>query len=295
MSKRINNINDNYFDVIDNQNKAYILGFFYADGCNYDNSVVKIDLVDIEILEKMKNEMGFTGEIKCCFKGGKKRFGDKEYECNPAYRFSFRSRQISKQLKDKGCTPNKSKTMTFPNEDILPKELQRHFIRGFVDGNGTISYWIDNKNTKHKKFNFGVCGTTEIVTEICNIIDKKFGTNSDIRPRFIDRDNNNVQSALNGNQNLEKILRWLYKDSNLYLDRKYKKYLELLEQNEHTKKDKTLYGFLKPRRPVIKLDSKIIYESLSECARQTNISKNQIYKLCNKKNEFMYLDEYKEV
>ena len=37
--KRKYNVNDNYIDIIDNQNKAYILGFLYADGCNYDKVI----------------------------------------------------------------------------------------------------------------------------------------------------------------------------------------------------------------------------------------------------------------
>ena len=42
---RIYNVNDNYFDIIDNQEKSYIFGLFYADACNYENTgKVKIDL-----------------------------------------------------------------------------------------------------------------------------------------------------------------------------------------------------------------------------------------------------------
>ena len=57
------NVNDNYFDVIDNQNKAYILGFLYADGCNYKNGYFKIDLQeeDKNMLEVFKKELNFEG------------------------------------------------------------------------------------------------------------------------------------------------------------------------------------------------------------------------------------------
>ena len=57
MAKRIYGVNDEIFDNIDNQDKAYVLGLLYADGCNYENGRVKIDLVeeDIDVLEKLNN------------------------------------------------------------------------------------------------------------------------------------------------------------------------------------------------------------------------------------------------
>lgn len=54
-SRRKYNIDGNYFDVIDNQNKAYILGFLYADGTNsVDKQTVAMTLQvdDFEILNK---------------------------------------------------------------------------------------------------------------------------------------------------------------------------------------------------------------------------------------------------
>lgn len=35
MARRTYSINDNIFDNINNQDKAYVLGLLYADGCNY--------------------------------------------------------------------------------------------------------------------------------------------------------------------------------------------------------------------------------------------------------------------
>lgn len=49
-------VNDNFFNSIDNQDKAWLLGLLYADGCVYDDGVIKIDLTvsDRELLEKNK-------------------------------------------------------------------------------------------------------------------------------------------------------------------------------------------------------------------------------------------------
>lgn len=39
-------------------------------------------------------------------------------------------------------------------------------------------------------------------------------------------------SVWSGNRKVEKILDWMYKDSTIYLDRKYKKYLQLKLLNQ---------------------------------------------------------------
>jgi hypothetical protein len=59
-------VNDSYFDKIDMPDKAYIFGLLCADGTIYASGRVKIDLTvkDIQILEDIKNKIGFTGEIK---------------------------------------------------------------------------------------------------------------------------------------------------------------------------------------------------------------------------------------
>lgn len=53
--RRKYSLNEEYFDVIDNQNKAYYLGLLYADGCNnVQRYAIHLDLQidDREIIEK---------------------------------------------------------------------------------------------------------------------------------------------------------------------------------------------------------------------------------------------------
>ena len=53
-------VDSNFFNVIDTQEKAYILGLLTADGCNYEkDGSVKIDLVedDVHILNSIKDAL----------------------------------------------------------------------------------------------------------------------------------------------------------------------------------------------------------------------------------------------
>ena len=65
-------LDENYFDCIDTEAKAYILGFIYADGFvgdeKFNNIVISVN--DLEILEFIAKEFEFTGNIRKTKKGG---------------------------------------------------------------------------------------------------------------------------------------------------------------------------------------------------------------------------------
>ena len=67
-------------------------------------------------------------------------------------------------LNNKGCVPNKSLTLTFPSKDIVPSNLLRHFIRGYVDGDGCICV------TKPEKIELNVLGTKEFLQGVLDFL-----------------------------------------------------------------------------------------------------------------------------
>lgn len=84
-------------------------------------------LEDLEHLEKF-NE--FTKHTKYNIKIDKIKNVCSWYAC---------SKHLWETLNNYGCTPRKSLTLKFPDEDIFKsKDLIRHFIRGYFDG--CISY-----------------------------------------------------------------------------------------------------------------------------------------------------------
>lgn len=299
MNCRKFNVDDGYFDNIDNQNKAYILGLLYADGCNYENNgIIKIDLQtdDEDILIKIKNEIKYNGNLKY-YEQPDKYFPDtnKFYKCKKQVRLLIRSKQMSEQLALKGCVSNKTYILTFPDENILSKKLIRHFIRGYMDGDGGISYWIDNKNTGHKKFQINFCGTTDIIKTISQIIGKEFKCSPAISDRFPDRNNNNLQVCISGNKKCKEILDWIYNDASLFMNRKYNKYLELIDEVRRVENDSNLYGNAYPRRAVINLETKEIYNTVNGAAKVFGVAGSTIFSWCHKHKNLMYLDEYEQL
>ena len=136
--------NEHFFDVIDTEEKAYWLGFIFADGYIYssplDTSKKRIDWNfelctkgdDKEHMEKFAKAIGYNKELHVT-KADK--YG------HTRCRVCLSSEILWRQLNSLGCTPRKSLTLKFPDEDIFKsKDLIRHFIRGYFDGDGCISY-----------------------------------------------------------------------------------------------------------------------------------------------------------
>ena len=122
------------FEKIDTEEKAYWLGFLYADG-SVGSKEDKIELglaeKDLKHIEKFKTFMNINNKISY-------------REKTKSYRMSFRSAQCKQDLINKGCVPKKSLILNFPNENQVPKYLIRHFIRGYFDGDGCFSRQLHN-------------------------------------------------------------------------------------------------------------------------------------------------------
>ena len=218
-SKRKNRytVNEHFFDKIDNEKKAYILGYIYADGYVGDektNNIV-ISSKDLQILKNIAEAMEFTGEIRKARKGG--------YEGSTiSYVINFSSMQIASRLRGLGLYPNKSLTIgTIPS---IPDELKRHFLRGYFDGDGTITRNINNRKWKSKvysyeRFSMLLIATLPMIEDIIRTFNiKKYSIKkSKTKEMFYLR--------ISAKSEMEYMYELMYKDATIYLERKYEIWL----------------------------------------------------------------------
>lgn len=126
-SNRIYKVNDRYFEKLENERQAYILGFLYADGNIYnDHLSFGQVLLNKDIVEKINSELDSTYDIK-------------EYQPkkgNLFFSVSINSSKLCLDLQKLGCLENKSLILQFPT--FIPDYLMPHFIRGYFDGDGCI-------------------------------------------------------------------------------------------------------------------------------------------------------------
>ena len=206
-------VNSNYFKTIDTEEKAYWLGLLYADGYVNEESGIELTLKDKDHVEKFKKAIDSTHNIQ-----EKNTILNNKTFTN--YRISIKDKQISKDLIRLGCFQNKSLILKFPTEEQLPNHLIRHFIRGYVDGDGTISI----SNSKSPQAVLSIVGTRCFINSYVLFLEKeldiKFGSYLGINGKAFSK-------TVCGNIKAKKVIDYLYSDINIYLDRKYEKYKEI--------------------------------------------------------------------
>ena len=212
---RIYPIREDFFDVIDTQEKAYFLGFLYADGGNNkDANFVRVDLArkDKDILEKLASLIYLEEPLQHI----KDQNREKEYKgqkviYHTSY-FNINSKYICHKLEELGCPAAKSLVITFPKWLVDP-ELQRHFIRGYYDGDGGVSLTDVKERGAHTR----MVSTFEFCQSMHKIISKETGIQ--FGEPYNDVDDKNVYSIhLSGNRQVVHFLDWLYKNATIYLD-----------------------------------------------------------------------------
>ena len=210
-------LNEKYFDEIDTQNKAYILGFFYADGyVSSLDSTIAIDLQERDkyILEEMKKE--FESDRPLYLNCTNKKKND---NCQNVWCLSLNSQHMHDSLCEYGVVPNKTFIINYP--DFLRSDLHRHFIRGVMDGDGTVSKVKENE----RHFSVSICGTKALCDGLKNTIEKEV----DVRCGVYKRGNIYVM-AIGGSLQSYKFLSWIYQDSEMKLIRKYQHYLDFCKK-----------------------------------------------------------------
>lgn len=213
---RIYNIDHKYFNII-NERSAYYLGLLYADGSNdTEKSYIRLGLQerDRDILDKFKIDIQSDKPLYFV--------KSKSEKVRNTYILSISSREMSNRLEQLGCHKNKMYTLKFPTEEQVPEKYIRHFLRGMWDGDGSSSLHIDNKNKM--RMTTSLTGTFDICNNISKTIRKYLDVSSSIHAKPT---GNGVHTIfISGPIAGYKFFRWLYKDSDLWLERKYNKFLD---------------------------------------------------------------------
>lgn len=203
-------IDKNLMDNIDSEEKAYWLGFFYADAYNNE----KLGRLVIELQEHDKNHL-----TKCAKFFGKPRKPFKQIKNKGkyiAYRLELNSKHLTKMLADKGCHQTKSFDITFPF--WIDKNLIRHFIRGYFDGDGCLYV-----NKSEDQLGMHITSTKEMITAIHDLLMKELNINSYISyPEKYTGNTCRLDSG--GSRRISKFCEWLYEGATIFLDRKRKIY-----------------------------------------------------------------------
>jgi hypothetical protein len=204
-------VDEDYFINIDTEDKAYWLGFLYADGYvrirKTGNSLeFKQHKRDMDIFEKFKECIKSTHPVNPV-KGGN------------TYVISITNNKIVNNIVGKGCLPRKSHILKFPDGNILPSYLHSHFIRGVFDGDGSISLLAKKQPAVN------IAGTKDMVESIKKILGldrsciSKVHNKSGTYTWYI-----TIQNKLD----VMCFYKYIYTNANTFMDRKLNKFKELI-------------------------------------------------------------------
>lgn len=226
MSKYI--YNKDYFNKIDTAEKAYWLGFLYADGCItrfYRNEKLKAMSLELTLKdEDYKHLVKFNNVLESNVPIQQKIVANK-YKAN---RLVINSTKMCRDLIKLGCTPTKSLTLEFPNNDIVPSRFMNDFIRGYFDGDGGVSYtegeyFNSARNKFYKQYHYRCyfCGNEQFLAELKKVLNSNGIKTSDLKK---DDRSNAVNISIYGNENIERFKEYLYTDNCVSLSRKFDKF-----------------------------------------------------------------------
>lgn len=215
-------LNQNYFSKIDTEDKAYFLGLIAADGHIYKNkpsislSLNKEDGYDLlsEFLDKIKSNTKITlyKDIRT------------DYKRKETANITLSSKVLKDDLLNLGIYPNKTSSLKFP---VLNKDVVKHFIRGFIDGDGSYYY-------KRGILCTSIVGPYDFLIEMQKIISNEL----QIPITKLTKHKTGVYYLIYAHKNTEKLRNWLYQNSTISMNRK-KQYALRQENPQYVSKLKS--------------------------------------------------------
>lgn len=224
--KYVNTVEHTFFDKINTAAKAYLLGFFIADGCinkstSKSRSRFSINQSedDKEIIKAFKKYLQVPSEVQII----NNQSGVKHRKLQ--WRLRWTSVHMEETLKTVyNILPGKTDDgdFKFPIE-LIPEKYQGAFVLGFIDGDGYMG-----NNGNENNFSISIVGTSEkFITMIGDLVSEATGMIYNVyhyKGKTIDY--LSLRWSCEGVNKLEKITKlrnYLYKNTPIFLSRKREK------------------------------------------------------------------------
>jgi intein-encoded DNA endonuclease-like protein len=220
--------NEKYFEQIDSEEKAYFLGLICADGNITNNSEIhryqislKLHIKDLHILNSFIKSI--DGEM-CVWFHKHQEIGE----------VKISGKKIINDIGKLGVIPNKSLVIKYP---IIEEKFERHFLRGYFDGDGCIRISTDKRDNSKRGDLRIVSGSMEILNMINQRFRFLFGTS--LNKVYGSKNKNYGFIGWAGMSDIEKIYYGFYEGSNFFLTRKkliFDNVIEIIRNKEKYRK-----------------------------------------------------------
>jgi hypothetical protein len=202
---------DDHFFKQESEEAFYWAGFIAADGClhiskrNSYQVIINLSVKDHAHVEKFKKSIFAENPV---------------IKTKTHSRISVCSKIMFDDLAKFGIGPRKTHTHKFP-EWLANHKLVNHFMRGYFDGDG--GFYLSTGGYTHQMTS-RICGTISFLNTYRNILINNKISKTPKSYMY------NGQGALNYSGNVQnlKLSTFLYDNSTIWLERKYKQHLQLL-------------------------------------------------------------------
>jgi DNA-binding transcriptional regulator WhiA len=209
-------LNHNYFENINTEDQAYIIGFIFADGSintSTNRYMLRIELQerDKDILSFIKKELNSSINIKTHIRKNKRYV-----------LFQINSKKMITDLIKIGILPGKTYLKNIP---LIPLKFAPDFLRGLFDGDGSICT-CKAKDSVYSVYYWSIASKNK---EIFEQIKTKYNINfGEIRRRFC-HNNEYFEWKTSNRKVMREIYNYMYYDKNLFcLLRKRNKMEEII-------------------------------------------------------------------
>ena len=216
--------NEDLFRV-DSAEKYYLIGFILADG------YIGKDLIRMEIglAERDKDFLELIKNMICPTKQLRYRQNTK------SYRVSFDNKAITSEVMKFVSNRNKSESLLFPYN--LPERYFLDFLRGYSDGDGSISVKRGQKKVNNQiRYYYGlryrIFGQKDFLNGLQYNLQRLGLTRNSVNVNR--KKGENVWYIEYGFASAERLLDEIYKNANIKLDRKYQVYRAISEADSDT-------------------------------------------------------------
>lgn len=206
--------NKQFFNNINTEEKAYWAGFIAADGNirkDFLKMRIELNIQDYNHLEKFRKSIEGNNPIKESVRPN-----------NHSCYIDVNCKEMCLALNDLGITPKKSLTLDI-NIKKIPKDLRRHFIRGYFDGDGSLNNY-KRENYNYLEWELSFISSNKFLNQILKELNKE---------RKLYSCGNNYRFCFKSKKDIFEIIEYLYKDATIYLDRKYEKVLKFKALNDY--------------------------------------------------------------
>jgi hypothetical protein len=234
--------NYDFFDINNlNERSLYWAGFLAADGCvRYNSNSLKLELKTSDKchIKLFKDHLETSANIHNTILKPSKLLKTKSYKENYySSNIVLNSKKLCDDLSKFNIVARKTYIYTMP-QWLVSHPLVRHFIRGYIDGDGCFAY--NKRNEKNTSINLTLTGACVAIEQIYNIL--KFSCNTKYGDYKKDNDKSRKFYFKSFND-IKNIFEFLYSDATVYLERKYD-----IAKDIYSLKDKSSYYLFEPQK-----------------------------------------------